>query len=1235
MLKYATATNTLVARKLSIHEPTPKLTAIQTENYARYKANIHKDIAYLEEQLNRRFAPNRLSLKLVKTKDVGGTRVSQDVDYTLDSYKPISVDITYNDTFTLNDVNILKLPSMDDQGILNINGSRRCLLNSLSLAKALHYDKNERLQLMGADRRSLSFHINSARTEIIFRDSQKVKLSVYDIARVLLYEEGLELGDYFSNLIFANYANKNYFRQMEASEIKMNSIFKEYYRDIYVSPIRDSLNNHLSLQKAVGLVLAKDVEEFSSGTIITKSIVDMLIARDVVSIFVRYKPPIAGYYLRKDILIDKIPAGTQTNEYLLQLYPELEGCAHVPQDIKADIILASGTKIDMAILDLLFSVGIDSIWATKARTTKECHSPIPFQMEIISNCLDQDEDKLGNWDILSLINFTCGCVLMPEVFRAPDRDEDFLKEIDTINEILHDVFRKTTASFIRGIHHLANSLQKPIPDRDRVYKAFEYFNVIFYRTLNETKLLRPADYTNPLSVVSQASRVATITQSKHTTVMEMRLIPHGHNGVIDPWDTPQGQKLGLVTSLTLNSKLGPNNVLMSPHYKVVHKGGKCYLSDEVVYLTSAQRAEYRVANIMDLEWETGDNPDVHKDALLNKLIIAEIPVTYSMDETQTYSEIFTNELDYVSSYSNQHVSVATSMIPFLGANEGARISFTTSMLRQAIETLYNEKPRVYTPIYRHIVEETGSTIRSTVDGTVADITASRIIVTDAAGGGYTHNRSLSNVRNGSLFTLDTKVRLGQKVKKGQILAETSMSKDGVMAIGVNGFTAYMPWKGYNFEDGVVMSNAFTEKMISPTINRVSETAEIDKISKKIPMYDAKRTIGKYVREGDQVFQIKKFKNGSRVEDIVRAKMGKSGFLYNINVETNGDDSKSFTAELLDLNSPGSGDKFSNRHGNKGVQTIREKNSAMPYFSNGVLIDVVNNPLGVDGRMNMGQLLEGAAGFCAYLFDFSIETECFNGMTTEEIRLLLSFLYDVANMSSVDAAIRKHPEISDDVKELARQKQERIRDWKGCFNRDGSAYLINPETGMPYGSPVFIGYTHYLKLHHEVVNKRHERGGFGRENYMQVYKSPTKGSAQGGGQKYGEMEVWALEAYGASNHLTEALNLKSDNVYMRHSVNNILDTDRKRVEPGNVGLRDEDIVSIKDTRPRSLELFLQNLEAFGYSMDLSEVTNLSNTLQCINENARSLDVYDSVDDTGNFDEISEMTSEMLFGKWGGE
>jgi len=257
------------------------------------------------------------------------------------------------------------------------------------------------------------------------------------------------------------------------------------------------------------------------------------------------------------------------------------------------------------------------------------------------------------------------------------------------------------------------------------------------------------------------------------------------------------------------------------------------------------------------------------------------------------------------------------------------------------------------------------------------------------------------------------------------------------------------------------------------------------------------------------------------------------------------------------------------------------------------------------------------------------------MTTEEIRLLLSFLYDVANMSSVDAAIRKHPEISDDVKELARQKQERIRDWKGCFNRDGSAYLINPETGMPYGSPVFIGYTHYLKLHHEVVNKRHERGGFGRDNYMQVYKSPTKGSAQGGGQKYGEMEVWALEAYGASNHLTEALNLKSDNVYMRHSVNNILDTDRKRVEPGNVGLRDEDIVSIKDTRPRSLELFLQDLEAFGYSMDLSEVTNLSNTLQCINENARSLDVYDSVDEIGSFDEISEMTSEMLFGKWGGE
>lgn len=1105
----------------------------------------------------------------------------------------------------------LKITYMDSQCILSIGASERILLNSLTIAQDITLEKNK-LQVMGKDNKTFNLFISDS-GKIYYKNNNNYKLEITNLSVSVASELGIIdqhsgksgysfLKDTFYNKIMVEALNSEKWenRLTLAAVEKKNKIINEWsnYTNINVEKCRESLNMCLSLEKCINQIVGKNVYNkegiliAQKGELISNSLLRTLLKNEVFDITIKYKPNIAGYILKEKIQFNKISKGIKVTNFLKGLDTSLNGCGYVYKDIQTNICFEENTLITPDILDFLYEMGLDSLLASKAKSSTVTE-PIRFYHEVIGNrmvrieSLDIKNDiynsndwiyyptykqlgiaafneinreklqpkNLTGYDILALINFSCGSKELPNIFKAPQRDIDFVKEVHTISEIFSKCLRKAM-SYYASIRR--NNFKKSILGEAGSFEnEMKYINKMFVKNLNDTKLLRMADFTNPLSHITQINRLVTLTQSKHMSTADMRIIQPGHKGNLDPFDTPSGGKIGLVNSKTLRSIL-INGQLASPYYPIISEGSKKFIGKNIVYLTTRQKSLYKVSGILDLEWE--NEKDIFNSPIKDTNIIAEVPVSGDSHKNVTYETISSYELDYVDAYSDQTLSASTALIPFLGADEGARASFADSMLRQAVQLLYSSAPTVYTSLYKSIIRQTDYLIRAKKDGEIINITATKIHVV------YTDNTKEEipltriYVKNGAVSVFESKKRKGDIFKKGDILANTLLSQKGRLSIGVDGFAAYMPWYGENYEDGTVMTEAFSQKMISPSVNTVKVTYRENKYISKVKS----EIIGTYIKSGDNIFTI-----GT---DKIRAKLGTSGIMYDFIKTIEDDESIDFTAKLINLDSAQPGDKFSGRHGNKGVDTIVIKNSKAPYFFNGKRIDIILNPMGVGGRMNLGQILEGTAGFVFHLLGISLETDSYNGLSTYELNRLLKFVHMVANLD-IETACNNFRDIPDFIKDLAHKRYEYIRSWKGCFNSDGSAWLINPNTGKYFWNPVMIGYSYILKLSHEVEHKRHERGGITGVKYTQVYKSPTKGSKNGGGQRIGEMEVWALEAYGASANLEEVLNHKSDNTYSRRFIES-LNVSEKNIEDFN----------LDDSRPRSLEIFNANLRALGYEMN---------------------------------------------------
>ena len=638
------------------------------------------------------------------------------------------------------------------------------------------------------------------------------------------------------------------------------------------------------------------------------------------------------------------------------------------------------------------------------------------------------------------------------------------------------------------------------------------------------------DQTNPLAELTHKRRISALGPGglqRERAGFAVRDIHPSHYGRICPIETPEGPNAGLIGSLATHAKVNDYGFVESPFFVV--KDG--VVTDEVVYMTADADENYRCAPA-DVKL-TKDRTFVEKV----------VPARYRSEFIMCDS----SKIDFVGVCPIQIISVATSMIPFIEHDDANRALMGSNMQRQAVPLLITERPRVGTGLESRVAKDSGMVIVADVDGTVERVVGEEIVVRDTHGKPHIYTL-MKYVRSNQDTCINQKpiVHEGDKVKAGDVIADGASTCGGELSLGKNILVAYMPWEGYNFEDAILLSERCVHDDIFTSLH--IEKLEIEarqtklgpeEITREIPNVseDALRHLDErgIVRIGARVY----------ADDILVGKVTPKGesehppeekLLRAIFAEKARDvkdnslrvphgeggrvlDVKVFDREKGDELPPGAntvirvyiaqkrkvsvGDKLSGRHGNKGIVSRILPKEDMPFLPDGTPVDIVLNPLGVPSRMNVGQTYELLLGLAAYLTRDYYEAPSFDEMYGE-------------NQSEIATKA-----------ELLRGIKESGCDWVG---EDGKVLLIDGRTGEPFDRPVAVGWTYFLKLVHLVDDKIHARST---GPYSLVTQQPLGGKAQFGGQRFGEMEVWALEAYGAAYTLQEMLTIKSDDVNGRN------------------------------------------------------------------------------------------------------
>jgi DNA-directed RNA polymerase subunit beta len=612
-----------------------------------------------------------------------------------------------------------------------------------------------------------------------------------------------------------------------------------------------------------------------------------------------------------------------------------------------------------------------------------------------------------------------------------------------------------------------------------------------------------------------------------------------------------------------------DGILLTPYHPVARIRGKKRLTDKIVYLTSTEEFQYRIGDLLDIEM---DENRILKDTK----VTARVPAAPGHSEKTTIATISSHSLDYVNVLPEQHLSPTAMLIPFAASDDGARVSFGLNLIRQSIYVQHSNVPLVTTSMYQHVFDYSDTYIhRARTSGVVVAIESDTLILQYDD---ETVEKLIyvpeTRVTNDAVTVMNYKVRAGDRFKEKQILVDSDVSREGFFSPGVNLLTCYIPFDGYNYEDAIVLAKKAASKFISISGNTVEK--EIKHSDSEIININPGNYF-KYIPEGGVISVIDRIKGADSRRDATEPMIAHkaSGILYDIQSDVNEHGDRVAKAQLLGFNRLGPGDKMAGLHGNKGVVSLVEENSNMPMFLNGMVADAVLNPCGVVSRMNIGQELEAHTGFIAYLLGIRIESDPFNGATVQDIKNLMKFVYDIANQANVESAIAMNPGFPVELYERARERHTFIREWEGCFEKDGSAIMYNQQTGEMFEFPITFGMPYLLKIMHEVDDKVHARAGVMEEEYSMLEKQPTKGSSRGGGQRIGEMEMHAFLAHGATELARELTNEKSDNVDLR--INLLMDQ-----------LGRERIFQEGEAAPRTTEVFRYLLEVMGVKMEIDEL-----------------------------------------------
>ena len=704
------------------------------------------------------------------------------------------------------------------------------------------------------------------------------------------------------------------------------------------------------------------------------------------------------------------------------------------------------------------------------------------------------------------------------------------------------------------------------------------------------------DQHNPLSELTHKRRLSALGPgglSRDRAGFEVRDVHYSHYGRMCPVETPEGPNIGLINSLATYARINEYGFVEAPYRKVDKSDPQNpVVTDDVVYLTADEEDNYTVAQANEPLDEEGH------------FIHTNVSGRYR-EET---SEFRKSRIDLMDVSPKMVFSVATSMIPFLENDDANRALMGSNMQRQAVPLLKTEVPVVGTGMEAKAARDSGVCIIAHHAGTVEYSTSKEIIVKREDGIRDTyHVIKFSRSNQGNCMNQRPIVNKGDHVEAGDILADGASTCGGEMALGKNPLIGFMTWEGYNYEDAVLLSERLVQNDVYTSVHIEEYEAESrdtklgpEEITRDVPGVgdDALKDldergiirIGAEVRAGDILVGKVTPKGETELtaeERLLRAIFGeKAREVRDTSLKVpHGEygiivDAKVFTRENGDELSPGVnqavriyiaqkrkisvGDKMAGRHGNKGVVSRVLPVEDMPFLPNGRPLDIVLNPLGVPSRMNIGQVLEIHLSLAAKALGFNIATPVFDGANEVDIQDTLELANDYVNTEDFEEFREKYKDIlAPDVMQYLDENKAHRALWKGVpISRDGKVRLRDGRTGEYFDSPVTIGHMHYLKLHHLVDDKIHARST---GPYSLVTQQPLGGKAQFGGQRFGEMEVWALEAYGASYTLQEILTVKSDDVIGRVKTYEAIIKGDNIPEPGI---------------PESFKVLLKELQSLG-------------------------------------------------------
>ena len=1056
------------------------------------------------------------------------------------------------DEINEHDIYMGELPLMTETGTFVINGAERVVVSQLVRSPGIYYaikhDKigKELYSCTVIPNRGAWLEYETDSNDVFYvRVDRTRKVPITVLIRALGIGKDSEIIDLFGEepKILASLEKDNsrsyeeglievYKRirpgeppTVESAESLLNAVFFDARRYDLARVGRYKFNKKLAFEnRIVGSVLAEDVVDTQTGEIVAeagteittelaKELQDLAIHAVYVTVENRKVKVLSNLFvnINKYVDIDAKSAGIYERVY----YPAL---MDLMEEYSGEELI---TQIKKNVAHLI----------PKHITKEDIFASINYNMHLEYHIGTKDDiDHLGNRRIRAV-----GELLQNQFRIGLSRMERVIRERMTVQDT-----ETVSAQSLINIRPVSAAIK-------------EFFG--------SSQLSQFMDQTNPLGELTHKRRLSALGPgglSRDRAGFEVRDVHYSHYGRMCPIETPEGPNIGLINSLATYARINEYGFIESPYRLIDKSSGKPIVTDQVEYFTADEEDKYRIAQ--------ANEPLTEKGEFINKYVTGRF--------AEQIIEMDATKVDLMDVSPKQVFSVATSMIPFLENDDANRALMGSNMQRQAVPLLSTESPIVGTGIEHKAAVDSGIVVLAKEDGVIDKVSATEIIVKTASGKKVSHRlQKFVRSNQGTCMNQRPIVKKGQEVVKGEVIADGSSTQGGEIALGKNPLIGFMSWEGYNYEDAILLNENLVRDDVYTSIHIEEHESEArdtklgpEEITRDIPGVGEEALkdldergiirIGAEVRSGDILVgkvtpkgeteltaeeRLLRAIFGEKAREVrdtsLKVPHGQEGTIVDVHIFTreNGDDlspgvNQAVRVYIAQKRKISVGDKMAGRHGNKGVVSRVLPQEDMPFLPNGRPLDIVLNPMGVPSRMNIGQILEVHLGLAAKALGFKIATPVFDGANEEDIMDTLDMANDYVNMEFRDFEKKWKSTLDKEVFEYLSANRAHREEWKGVkIPRSGKLPLRDGRTGEYFDAEVTVGYMHYLKLHHLVDDKIHARST---GPYSLVTQQPLGGKAQFGGQRFGEMEVWALEAYGAAYTLQEILTMKSDDVVGR-------------------------------------------------------------------------------------------------------